>query len=203
MVKPEEVRIHIIPSASTNLSKVLIVENDEGEIVREFMKESDTIVLYKSMRELLVYLTHLDVSDTETILTEKLAKQVDGSEWSWNNLNTLCWAIGSISGAMSASHLPTPYSTNGVSLDEEAEKRFLVTVIKDLLGLCEIKRGKDNKAVVASDIMYIVGQYPRFLKAHWKFLKTVVNKLFEFMHETHEGTPFCYTLPHFSKCFLL
>jgi len=50
-----------------------------------------------------------------------------------------------------------------------------------------MKRGKDNKAVVASNIMYIVGQYPRFLKAHWKFLKTVVNKLFEFMHETHDG----------------
>lgn len=73
------------------------------------------------------------------------------------------------------------------SIDEETEKRFLVTVIKDLLGLTEMKRGKDNKAVCASDIMYIVGQYPRFLKAHWKFLKTVVNKLFEFMHETHEG----------------
>ena len=63
----------------------------------------------------------------------------------------------------------------------------MVTVIKELLGLVEMKRGKDNKAVVASNIMYIVGQYPRFLKAHWKFLKTVVNKLFEFMHETHEG----------------
>lgn len=61
MVKPEE---------------VLIVENEEGEIVREFMKESDTIVLYKSMREVLVYLTHLDVVDTETIMTDKLAKQV-------------------------------------------------------------------------------------------------------------------------------
>ena len=58
------------------------------------MKESDTIVLYKSMRELLVYLTHLDVNDTETILTDKLAKQVDGSEWSWNNLNSiLCYPI--------------------------------------------------------------------------------------------------------------
>ena len=45
--------------------------------MREFMKESDTIVLYKSMRELLVYLTHLDVADTENILTEKLQKQVD------------------------------------------------------------------------------------------------------------------------------
>ncbi|KAG8831327.1 Karyopherin transporter [Serendipita sp. 399] len=156
MAKPEE---------------VLIVENDEGEIVREVLKESETIVMYKQMRELLVYLTHLDVADTESILTEKLAKQIDGSEWSWNNLNTLCWAIGSISGAM----------------NEETEKRFLVTVIKELLGLVEMKRGKDNKAVVASNIMYIVGQYPRFLKAHWKFLKTVVNKLFEFMHETHEG----------------
>ena len=96
---------------------------------------------------------------------------MDGSQWSWHNLSTLCWAIGSISGAMS----------------EEDEKRFLVTVIKDLLGLCEMKRGKDNKAVVASNIMYVVGQYPRFLRAHWKFLKTVVNKLFEFMHEKHPG----------------
>jgi len=156
MVRPEE---------------VLIVENDEGEIVREFVKESDTIQLYKTIRECLVYLTHLDVVDTENIMIDKLAKQVDGSEWSWANCNTLCWAIGSISGAM----------------NEETEKRFLVTVIKDLLGLTEMKRGKDNKAVVASNIMYIVGQYPRFLKAHWKFLKTVVNKLFEFMHETHEG----------------
>ncbi|KAI5203671.1 hypothetical protein E4T39_04082 [Aureobasidium subglaciale] len=156
MVRPEE---------------VLIVENDEGEIVREFVKESDTIQLYKTTRECLVFLTHLDVVDTETIMSDKLSKQVDGSEWSWANCNTLCWAIGSISGAM----------------NEETEKRFLVTVIKDLLGLTEQKRGKDNKAVVASNIMYIVGQYPRFLKAHWKFLKTVVNKLFEFMHETHEG----------------
>merc|ERR1719232_147719 len=123
------------------------------------------------MRETLVYLTHLNYDDTESIMLDKLALQVDGTEWSWANLNTLCWAVGSISGAMS----------------EDEEKRFLVTVIKDLLGLCEQKRGKDNKAVVASNIMYVVGQYPRFLKAHWKFLKTVVNKLFEFMHESHPG----------------
>lgn len=97
--------------------------------------------------------------------------QVNGSEFSWKNLNTLCWAVGSISGAFY----------------EEDEKRFLVTVIKDLLGLCEQKKGKDNKAIIASNIMYVVGQYPRFLRAHWKFLKTVVNKLFEFMHETHDG----------------
>ncbi|XP_022866772.1 protein EXPORTIN 1A-like [Olea europaea var. sylvestris] len=101
----------------------------------------------------------------------KLSKQLNGEDWTWNNLNTLCWAIGSISGSMV----------------EEQENRFLVMVIRDLLNLCEITKGKDNKAVIASNIMYVVGQYPRFLRAHWKFLKTVVNKLFEFMHETHPG----------------
>jgi exportin-1 len=64
-----------------------------------------------------------------------------------------------------------------------------------------MKKGKDNKAVVASNIMYIVGQYPRFLKAHWKFLKTVVNKLFEFMHETHEGIKFLGSIAY-RKCRL-
>mgnify|MGYP000241448058 CR=1 FL=1 len=35
------------------------------------------------------------------------------------------------------------------------EKRFVVTVIKDLLGLCELKSGKKNKAVIASNIMCV------------------------------------------------
>ncbi|XP_031774792.1 exportin-1, partial [Apis florea] len=162
---------YIMISRMAKPEEVLVVENENGEVVREFMKDTDSINLYKNMRETLVYLTHLDYIDTERIMTEKLQNQVNGSEWSWKNLNALCWAIGSISGAM----------------HEEDEKRFLVTVIKDLLGLCEQKKGKDNKAIIASNIMYVVGQYPRFLRAHWKFLKTVVNKLFEFMHETHDG----------------
>nr|NVI73689.1 embargoed [Cucujiformia] len=162
---------YIMISRMAKPEEVLVVENENGEVVREFMKDTDAINLYKNMRETLVYLTHLDYADTERIMTEKLQQQVNGMEWSWKNLNTLCWAIGSISGAM----------------HEEDEKRFLVTVIKELLGLCEQKRGKDNKAIIASNIMYVVGQYPRFLRAHWKFLKTVVNKLFEFMHETHDG----------------
>lgn len=36
-----------------------------------------------------VYLTHLDYNDTESIMTEKLHHQVDGTEWSWKNLNTV------------------------------------------------------------------------------------------------------------------
>lgn len=78
MAKPEE---------------VLVVENDNGEVVREFMKDTDAITLYKSMRETLVYLTHLDCVDTERIMTEKLHNQVNGNEWSWKNLNTVIICI--------------------------------------------------------------------------------------------------------------
>lgn len=156
MAKPEE---------------VLIEKDDSGEYVREAQKDTDAIALYKVMRDAMVFLTHLDPRNTEELMLEKLAKQVNNEEWGYDALNTLCWAIGSISGTMS----------------EAEEKNFLVTVIKDLLLLCETKRGKANKAVIASNIMYVVGQYPRFLRAHWKFLKTVVFKLFEFMHERHPG----------------
>lgn len=38
MAKPEE---------------VLVVENEQGEVVREFMKDTDAISMYKNMRETL------------------------------------------------------------------------------------------------------------------------------------------------------
>jgi exportin-1 len=69
----------------------------------------------------------------------------------------------------------------------EQENFYLIQVIKELLNLVEKKHGKDNKAIVASNIMYVVGQYPGFLKSHWRFLKTVAKKLNEFMHEKHPG----------------
>ena len=87
-------------------------------------------------------------------------------------------------------------------MHEEEERKFLVTVIKELLGLCEQKRGKDNKAIIASNIMYVVGQYPRFLRAHWKFLKTVVNKLFEFMHGLLKFSFFKFVFLILLYCFI-
>ena len=61
-----------------------------------------------------VTLRTLSRATRDTRDTHLVVLQVNGNEWSWKNLNTLCWAIGSISGSM----------------HEEDEKRFLVTVIK-------------------------------------------------------------------------
>uniref|UniRef100_A0A6N2K5A2 Exportin-1 C-terminal domain-containing protein n=1 Tax=Salix viminalis TaxID=40686 RepID=A0A6N2K5A2_SALVM len=161
MAKPEE---------------VLIVEDENGNIVRETMKDNDVLVQYKIMRETLIYLSHLDHEDTEKQMLKKLSKQLSGEDWNWNNLNTLCWAIGSISvhdGGTDHMLFSNTFLDIFIISVLCQENRFLVMVIRDLLNLCEITKGKDNKAVIASNIMYVVGQYPRFLRAHWKFLKTV------------------------------
>lgn len=60
---------------------------------------------------------------------------------SFDKLNKLCWALGSI---------------NGVMVEEE-ESRFVVIVIKELLNLVDKRKGKNNKAQVAADIMHVVG----------------------------------------------
>lgn len=80
---------YIMISRMAKPEEVLVVENENGEVVREFMKDTDSINLYKNMRETLVYLTHLDYVDTERVMTEKLQNQVNGTEWSWKNLNTV------------------------------------------------------------------------------------------------------------------
>eukprot|EP00834_Sanchytrium_tribonematis_P000806 NODE_16_length_49026_cov_1.035992.p1 type:complete len:870 gc:universal NODE_16_length_49026_cov_1.035992:28374-25765(-) len=161
---------HLAISKMVRPKEVLLVTNDENEVVREEVKDTESLQLYASMKQLLVNLCKLDPQDTEQIFTTKL-DHVCHINFNRDELNQLCWAVGTISGAM----------------DEDAEKRYLVHVIRELLNLCEIKKGKDTKAVIASNIMYVCGQYPQFLRKHYKFLKTVINKLFEFMHESHEG----------------
>ena len=151
--------------------EVLLVTNDENEVVREEVKDTESLQLYATMKHLLKNLCLLDAQDTEAIFTGKLDHICHGSQFNRNELNQLCWAVGTISGSM----------------DEDAEKRYLVHVIRELLNLVELKKGKDTKAVIAANIMYVCGQYPQFLRKHYKFLKTVINKLFEFMHESHEG----------------
>jgi len=166
----ENVRFTII-KRMTKPIEVKIDLDENGEIVMDNAINTIHQTTHENMKDCLIYLTHLDPTLTEKIMLDMLLNQTVETEWDPSLLNSLCWSIGCITGAM----------------DENHEKRFVILVIKHLLNLCELKRGKTNKAIVASNIMYVVGQYPRFLNAHWKFLKTVIKKLFEFMHESHPG----------------
>ena len=64
MAKPEE---------------VIVVEDENGNIVRETMKDTDTLARYKTMHETLVYLSNLGHEDTENQMLEQLKMQVSAS----------------------------------------------------------------------------------------------------------------------------
>ena len=161
----------IIINRMSKPEEVLLVENENGCIIREKTRDTDSITLYFKGKEILIYLAKLNEQSIMLTILNKLNFQFNKKIWNRCTLNSLCWSIGAISGIFSL----------------ESEKNFIVSIIKDLLYLAELKKGKDNKAIIASNIMYIIGQYPRFLKNHWKFLKTVIYKLFEFMNESHPG----------------
>ena len=112
MAKPEE---------------VLVVEDENGEIVRETFKDTGAIVQHKTMRAARVSDVSNIADDTESIMLDKLAHTGDGTGGPGSQHPL--WAVGSISGAMS----------------EDEETRFSPTVINDLLGLCEVKRGKGDR----------------------------------------------------------
>ena len=56
--------------------QVIVVEDENGNIVRESMKDTDVVARYKTMHETLVYLCHLDHEDTEAQMLEKLRVHV-------------------------------------------------------------------------------------------------------------------------------
>eukprot|EP00353_Schmidingerella_taraikaensis_P004032 CAMPEP_0185575472 /NCGR_PEP_ID=MMETSP0434-20130131/6660_1 /TAXON_ID=626734 ORGANISM="Favella taraikaensis, Strain Fe Narragansett Bay" /NCGR_SAMPLE_ID=MMETSP0434 /ASSEMBLY_ACC=CAM_ASM_000379 /LENGTH=176 /DNA_ID=CAMNT_0028192359 /DNA_START=1350 /DNA_END=1880 /DNA_ORIENTATION=- len=154
--------------------EVLLTIDDDGEVEEEYEIDTENIALYETMRETLIFLANSNTDEMIQIVNVRLEEmQAAGrnNNINFETLNKLCWALGSISGCMNV----------------EKENQFLCTVIKELLNLCEKSTTKNTKAFIASDIMYVVGQFPNFLINHWAFLKTVMNKLHEFMHESHPG----------------
>merc|ERR1719410_1569375 len=161
--------------------EVLVVKDDNNNVIKQEMKDTFMLTLHRQMSKILYMLSHIDPSDTRSVIGEKLTAfssnqsqrkgQSQNEDQFFAELNSLCWSIGAVAGSM----------------PPDVQKSFLVVVIKILLSLCEVQQSKNAKAIIASCIMYVVRKYPRFLKKHWKFLQTVVRKLIEFLAEKHPG----------------
>lgn len=70
---------------------MIVVEDENGNVVRETMKDTDVLARYKTMHETLVYLSHLDHEDTEQQMLEKLRLQVRAREAAGR---VMVWACG-------------------------------------------------------------------------------------------------------------
>lgn len=154
MVKPEEFQITM---------------TEDGNFAREVFTETENIQLYETEREVLVLLTHLDVEDMENLLWKQLVQLKENNilfKNSGEHFNKISWAIGSISGTMRV----------------ETEQNFLIKILNLFGELYMASLTKEQIIIYSSNIMYIVGQYSRFLKNHWSFFYKVMQQLFSMMH---------------------
>ena len=163
--------------------EIIVIEDEEtGEMVKEVMRDSDTLQLYQTEREILIYLTNLDLDAMKLTILSGFETQiqllnqyiaVDSTNcWSWRDLNSLCWATGSIAGSM-----------------REEDEQIFVKRILELLNEVranEMKHLRDE-VMYNSCFLYIVSQYPRFMKNNWSFLLNVLERLLQAMHSSNEG----------------
>lgn len=150
--------------------EILIVYNeDTGSYEREQQRNTLTLMLHATMKECLVLLTHIDQIDTINAINERL--NLLGQQWNPDVCNSICWSVGAI--------------TRTFSL--ENERKFVSSILQVLLQMCSRMPDPNNRAIIASGIMYVCSQYPRFLTKFPQFLQTVVDKLFEFMHQNVDG----------------
>ncbi|KAH0789208.1 CRM1 C terminal-domain-containing protein [Histomonas meleagridis] len=149
--------------------EIIIVKDETGQYVREQQRNTLTLMLHAIMKECLVFLTNLDNNDTIQAIEERLSML--GQQWDPDVCNSICWSVGAITCTFSL----------------ELERKFVSHILLVLLDMCSRMPDPNNRAIIASGIMYICSQYPRFLSKHPDFIHTVVEKLFEFMHQDVEG----------------
>lgn len=152
--------------------EVIVVENDEGEIVLERLSETEQLTHCREMKETLFHISSMISGGLCSFLLNE-AKSLSRGRFFRDRVSKVAWAIGAVADSVSRA----------------AEKEFLLHTFKIFLGLSKEMDNDEpgDRAMVASSIMYIVVQNPRFLKDHWRFLVVVMDKLLEFMAEPHKG----------------
>lgn len=151
--------------------EVRLAPDDNGMLIWQEDDNTEQAEIHNLLASFIQKLAVMQQSEFKILCISELKQQLVEQQWNRDRLFKMSWSIGCLTEV----------------LNDQDERGFVISAIRELLTLCEKKSGKDNKACVASNIMQVVGQQPRFLRNHYKFLKTVVRKLFEFLEETHPG----------------
>ncbi|CDP21468.1 unnamed protein product [Coffea canephora] len=92
-------------------------------------------------------------------MLRKLSKQLNGEDWMWNNLNTLCWAIGSILGSMMEEQVKTDFfkaviASNIMQMTVNSSFPWLMVISRSLK-----ENGLSNLVVLTPTHLAIVMEY--------------------------------------------
>ncbi|KAG0940317.1 hypothetical protein G6F57_005630 [Rhizopus arrhizus] len=149
---------------------ILLIENEDGEITREFIKQSDTAALYDTMQCILQTIAKREPYLIRATIHEKLSQiRASFSNAHFHDmLFKTSWAIGALSDTM----------------ETEQENDFIGVVVQDYIQLSQYNNGDDW--AITSCILYISGQYTRFLFFQEDFMKFVLQKILSYMHELND-----------------
>ncbi|CAO3697298.1 unnamed protein product [Rhizopus stolonifer] len=166
---------------------ILMVENDEGEITQEFIKQSDTAALHDTMQYILRTIAKKEPYLIQVTIHEKLS-QICTSLHNTAFHETLfktSWAIGALSD----------------TLETEQENAFMETIVQSYIQLSQYSNNQDWATI--SCIFYISGHYTRFLLFREDFMNFVLQKVLSFMHNANEDIKdvACHTLLKISEGF--
>ncbi|CEG74595.1 hypothetical protein RMATCC62417_09776 [Rhizopus microsporus] len=166
---------------------ILRVQDEDGEITQEYVKQSDTAALYDSMQHILQAITKREPEFIQSVLHDRLLKIQMATDITthYDMLFKISWAVGALSDTLTV----------------ETEKAFLKTIVQDYVQLSEKTKSQDW--AVVSCILYISGQYPRFLSFHYDFMNFILQKVFGLLYELNSDVKdmACNTLLKVSQGF--
>jgi exportin-1 len=152
-------------------SDMVLTFEDDGVHARHTISNTQVATTLGSIRDTLVFLTHLDEADMLSSFYEKMDEIRTGLDR--NVMNSFSWAVGALAGAF----------------PDETEDRFIAEVLEFLIGLSGQfpPDSVDERAVVARGLMYVCSRYYQVVSRHDELLSVVMQKLIEFMKEPLEG----------------
>ena len=166
----------IMPQLCTILTRkmpkppeILIQIDSAGKIEKENQTETNEADIFKTVKNTLWIIARLETDQLLQILLD-LNSQINSS-FDPELFSHFYWSVGAISG----------------SLNKNKEAEFLGRILQPLITLCDSTSDENVRAIIASGIMYICAQYPRFISTSFEFFHVVIFKLFEFMNQTVPG----------------
>ena len=137
----------------------LIRVEEDSENGSQFLVNVQPGVLYETMRDFIVYSTHIMPEETVNAISSKL----DSDEISLDLINTICWSTGAV----------------GSVLEATLEQELVSPIIESLIDLLD-KTDDEVKYVIISGLVFISGSLKNFfeLEDNISILSNIVELAF-------------------------
>ena len=149
----------------------VIIKSDGESLQREDQTETTEADLFKTAKNNIWNIAKLDTDNTLRVFLEvnaQLQRSFDADVF-----NSFYWSVGAISG----------------SLQKAQEVLFISQILMPMIPMCDTAANEIDRGFIASGIMYICAQYPRFISSTVEFFQVVIDKLIQFMNQDVPGIP--------------